>query len=84
MRTRFLLAAAAALMLAACSDSSSAPPLSPTKAARETTCRSGYHIATREDGSESCEPEGDGYQAAPPINAPAAVMSPTAARPLAP
>jgi hypothetical protein len=59
MRTRLLLAAAAALTLVACRDSSTAPRLSPTDATRDITCRSGYHIATRDDGSESCEPDGD-------------------------
>ena len=60
MRIRLLLAVAATLALAACGDSSTAPRLSPDKAARdEITCRSGYHIATRDDGSESCEPDGD-------------------------
>lgn len=61
MRIRLLLAAAAAVTLAACSESPTAPhQLSPS--AKPTsdvvTCRSGYHIATRADGSEYCEPDG--------------------------
>jgi hypothetical protein len=52
-----LAAAAAALTLAACAESPTAPSrMSPTGASKDgaTTCRSGYHIATREDGSEYC------------------------------
>jgi hypothetical protein len=57
MRVRLLLAAAAALTLAACSDSVTAPhKLSPPQSPRaDATCRSGYHIATRADGTEYCE-----------------------------
>jgi uncharacterized lipoprotein YajG len=60
MRTRLLLAAAAALTLAACSDSSTTPRLSPAQVSKDEllTCRSGYHIATREDGTETCEADG--------------------------
>ena len=61
MRIRLLFAAAAALLLAACSDSSTTPRLSPTKATHYITCRSGYHIATRDDGSETCEPDPSGF-----------------------
>ena len=62
MRIRPLLAAAAAatLTLAACGESSTTPQrLSPTEASRdeELTCRSGYHIATREDGTQYCAPD---------------------------
>jgi hypothetical protein len=56
MRTRFLLAAVAALALAACSESTTAP--GPKPAARtndDITCRSGYHVATRADGTQYCE-----------------------------
>jgi uncharacterized lipoprotein YajG len=62
MRIRPLLAAAAALALAACSESSTSPRLSPTAAARnyELTCRSGYHIATRDDGTQYCASD-DGF-----------------------
>jgi hypothetical protein len=66
MRIRLLLAATAAVTLAACSESSTAPhQLSPNGRNSEIgiTCRSGYHIATREDGTEYCEPDG-GAQAA--------------------
>jgi hypothetical protein len=66
MRIRLLLAATAALTLAACSDSSTAPRLSPTKAAWEITCRSGYHIATRDDGTESCDSDGTGFVSSAP------------------
>jgi hypothetical protein len=69
MRIRLLIAAAATLTLAACGESSMAPErLSPTdKASRddETTCRSGYHIATREDGTQYCAPDSDGAMAMP-------------------
>jgi hypothetical protein len=67
MRIRLLLAATAAVTLAACSDSSTAPhQLSPDRAAKDIgiTCRSGYHIATREDGTQYCEPDnGSGAEA---------------------
>ena len=59
MRIRLLLAAAAALTLAACSESPTAPSrLSPGHRMSDgigITCRSGYHIATRDDGSQYCE-----------------------------
>ena len=59
MRIRLLLAAAAALTLAACSESSTSPRMTPTGVSKdETTCRSGYHIATRDDGEQVCEPDG--------------------------
>jgi uncharacterized lipoprotein YajG len=57
MRIRLLLAAAAGLTLAACSESSTAPhQMSPANkaSADDITCRSGYHIATRDDGSAYC------------------------------
>lgn len=63
MRIRLLLAATAAVTLAACGESSTAPhQLSPDRASKDMsiTCRSGYHIATRADGSEYCESDGDG------------------------
>ena len=66
MRIRLLLAATAAITLAACSESSTAPhQLSPNQSSRDIgiTCRSGYHIATRADGTEYCEADG-GAQAA--------------------
>ena len=56
MRIRLLFAAAAALTLAACADSSTAPRLSPNGTSKDViTCRSGYHIATRDDGTQYCE-----------------------------
>jgi len=61
MRIRLLLAAAAAVTLAACGESSTAPhQLSPDRASKDIgiTCRGGYHIATRADGSEYCESDG--------------------------
>lgn len=60
MRNRLLLAAAITLTLAACGEPSASPPLAPTGATKdESTCRSGYHIATREDGSEYCAPDAE-------------------------
>jgi uncharacterized lipoprotein len=62
MRIRLLLAAAATLTLAACGESSTAPQrLSPSEDASrdEITCRSGYHIATRDDGTQYCAPDGE-------------------------
>jgi len=63
MRIRLLLAATAAVTLAACSESATAPhTLSPAdRSSRDIgiTCRSGYHIATRADGSEYCTQDGD-------------------------
>jgi hypothetical protein len=58
MRIRLAFAAAATLALAACADSPSAPG-NPQPGARtdDVTCRSGYHVATRADGSEYCEAE---------------------------
>jgi ABC-type oligopeptide transport system substrate-binding subunit len=68
MRIRLLLtaaAAAAALSLAACSESSTSPRLTPGGASKdEITCRSGYHIATRDDGTQVCEPDSDTFTAA--------------------
>lgn len=68
MRIRLLLAATAAVTLAACSESSTAPhQLSPNarpSADIGITCRSGYHIATRSDGSEYCESDGGAQSAA--------------------
>ena len=59
MRIRLLFAAAAGLTLAACSESSTAPhrmsPADKPAADMITECRSGYHIATRADGTEYCE-----------------------------
>ena len=57
MRIRHIIAAAAALGLAACnSDSSTSPKLHPNAATRDDiTCRTGYHVATRSDGSQYCE-----------------------------
>jgi hypothetical protein len=65
MRIRLLLAAAAVVTLAACADSSTAPrPIAPAdKPSADLTCRSGYHIATRADGTETCEAD-DGASAA--------------------
>jgi ABC-type uncharacterized transport system auxiliary subunit len=73
MRIRLLLAAAATLTLAACGESSTAPTrFSPSEDASrdELTCRSGYHIATRDDGTQYCESDntinGSGRAAPPP------------------
>jgi hypothetical protein len=61
MRIRLLLAAAAAtLTLAACSASPTAPG-GKTPGARsndgDEACRSGYHLATRSDGTTDCVPD---------------------------
>jgi hypothetical protein len=69
MRIRLLLAtAAAAITLAACGESSTAPQkLSPADhPSADITCRSGYHIATRADGSEYCEGDGEQLMTASP------------------
>jgi uncharacterized lipoprotein YajG len=77
MRIRLLLAAAAALTLAACADSSTAPRLTPTQASKdEVSCRSGYHIATRDDGSQGCESDETFYSGAPAAR-PSAPTAPT-------
>lgn len=56
MRIRLLLAAAATLALAGCSSSPTAPALQPgARSNDDLTCRGGYHIATRDDGSTTCE-----------------------------
>jgi hypothetical protein len=62
MRRRSLIAAAALLTLAACSDTPTAPrALHPTARLTDMdpgpggTCRGGYHIATRSDGTQVCE-----------------------------
>jgi len=57
MRSRLILAVAATLALAACSESASTAPRSPSPGARAADvlqCRSGYHIATRADGTDYC------------------------------
>jgi hypothetical protein len=58
MKLRILLAAAATLALAACADSPTGTqsPLTPgARSSDDISCRSGYHVATRSDGSEYCE-----------------------------
>jgi hypothetical protein len=64
MRSRHLLAASAAalLTLAACADSTTAPRRfdpgvrrTGTSAVPDGSCRTGYHIATRADGTQVCE-----------------------------
>jgi hypothetical protein len=76
MRIRLLLAAAAALTLAACSESSTSPRLTPRGATKdEITCRSGYHIATRDDGSEYCESDNGFFGAAPAAAEPEPISS---------
>jgi hypothetical protein len=72
MRIRLLLAtAAAAITLAACGESSTAPQkLSPAdRPSADITCRSGYHIATRADGSEYCEGDAEQVMTAAPTTA---------------
>ena len=60
MYTRLLFAAAVLLVLAACVESPTAPKkVQPgVRSNDEITCRSGYIIATREDGTQTCEPDG--------------------------
>jgi hypothetical protein len=73
MRIRLLLAATAALTLAACSESPTAPhQISPAgkPAADVVTCRSGYHIATRDDGTQYCEGDGGQQAMTAPTTAP--------------
>ena len=60
MRIRILLALGATLAVAACGESSMAPQQKMQPGARSSddiTCRSGDHIATRADGSQTCEPD---------------------------
>ena len=59
MRIRMLLALGVTLALSACGGSSTAPQtLRPgARNSTELTCRSGYHLATRADGTQSCEPD---------------------------
>lgn len=57
MKIRVLFAVAATLAIAACADSATpSSPLTPgTRSSDDITCRSGYHVATRSDGSQYCE-----------------------------
>ena len=60
MRIRILLALSVTLVLAACGETSTAPQkLQPGARSSDgdITCRSGYHLATRADGTQSCEPD---------------------------
>lgn len=59
MRIRILFAAAATILLAACGESSTGPKqLAPgARTNDDIVCRSGYHIATRADGTQYCEPD---------------------------
>jgi uncharacterized lipoprotein len=67
MRVRLVLAAATVLGLAACSSDTTTGPqqMQPKGASRDDiTCRSGYHVATREDGTQYCE--ADSFTASAP------------------
>ncbi len=66
MRIRLLVTVAATLALAACADSSTAPQaLKPSAATKDDiTCKSGYHVATRADGTQFCEADEGGERAA--------------------
>jgi hypothetical protein len=67
MRFRLALACAATLALAACSESSTAPTqLTPGARNNDLTCKSGYHIATRANGTQYCEPDPESPQRAAP------------------
>ena len=60
MRARLLFGLAATIAVAGCSDLSSAPQQARpgVRSADDIlTCRSGYHIATRADGTTYCEPD---------------------------
>jgi hypothetical protein len=66
MRIRLILAAAATLALAACSGSPTAPgTMRPGERTNDVTCRSGYHVATRADGTEVCEADQSDMRMAP-------------------
>jgi hypothetical protein len=71
MRIRLFLVIGATLALAACSESATAPrTMRPgSRSADEVSCRSGYHVATRADGSDYCEAD-DGFISSP-LNTPA-------------
>lgn len=60
MKIRLILAVAAAVALAACADSTTAPKqLKPgVRSSDDITCKSGYHVATRADGTQYCEQDG--------------------------
>ncbi len=60
MRIRMVFAAAATLLIAACGDSTTGPEqLKPgARSNDEIVCRSGYHVATRADGTQYCEVDG--------------------------
>ena len=60
MRLRFLLAVGATIALAGCGEATTSPQtMRPgARSADDIECRSGYHIATRIDGTETCEPDG--------------------------
>lgn len=66
MRIRLFLVIGATLALGACGESATAPQtLRPgARSADVISCRSGYHVATRADGSEYCEAD-DGFTAEP-------------------
>ena len=60
MRLRILFAAVATVFIAGCGESSTTAPQKMQPGARsndEIVCRSGYHVATRDDGSQFCEPD---------------------------
>ena len=71
MRIRLLLVIGATLAIAACGESTTAPgTMRPGARTSELLeCRTGYHIATRADGTETCEPDGEeNSMAAPPAS----------------
>ena len=82
MSLRLLLAAAALLAVAACAESATAPVKKASGVRNEDetadgTCRSGYHIATREDGGTECVATAD--DSSPPGGGPASQPADTAA-----
>jgi hypothetical protein len=70
MRFRLVLAVGATLALAACAESTTAPQtMRPgARSADLIECRSGYHIATRADGSDYCEADGTSESMRAPVD----------------
>ncbi len=67
MRLRIVFVIAATVAIAACSESTTAPrTLRPgARSADIIECRSGYHVATRSDGTEVCEPDAESLMTRP-------------------
>ncbi len=68
MRIRILFAIVVTTVLAGCSDATSTTSpstLRPQGPQFNLVCRSGYHIATRADGTEYCAPDADSMSSGP-------------------